>query len=138
LETSAPGVYTLGDVKGGPAFTHISYDDFRIIRTNLLEGGSATITNRQVPYTMFKDPDVLRFAGRRVGRDTRLHEGRRRRRDRPDPGLRGARDRGGEIMAMIQIAMLGKIPYRALRNAVFAHPTLAESLNTLFSSVEAR
>src|ERR671911_298565 len=132
LETSAPGVYALGDVKGGPAFTHISYDDFRIIRTNLLEGGSATITNRQVPYTMFKDPDVLRFAGRRVGRDTRLHEGRRRRRDRPDPGLRGARDRGGEIMAMIQIAMLGKIPYRALRNAVFAHPTLAESLNTLF------
>ena len=49
LETSVPGVYAIGDVKGGPAFTHISYDDFRIIRTNLLEGGSATIADRRSP-----------------------------------------------------------------------------------------
>ena len=60
LETSAPGVYALGDVKGGPAFTHISYDDFRIIRTNLLQGGRACITDRLVPYTVFIDPQLGR------------------------------------------------------------------------------
>ena len=60
LETSAPGVYALGDVKGGPAFTHISYDDFRIIRTNLLQGGTARTTDRLVPYTVFIDPQLGR------------------------------------------------------------------------------
>ena len=60
LETNVEGVYALGDVKGGPAFTHISYDDFRIIRTNLLEGGDATISNRKVPYTVFIDPQLGR------------------------------------------------------------------------------
>src|SRR5205809_7820759 len=61
LETSVPGVYALGDVKGGPAFTHISYDDFRIIRTNLLEGGHATIRDRLVPNTVFIDPQLGRI-----------------------------------------------------------------------------
>src|SRR5207247_3615457 len=62
LETSAPGVYALGDVKGGPAFTHISYDDFRIIRTNLLEGGHDTIRDRLMPITLFIDPNLGRIA----------------------------------------------------------------------------
>src|SRR5438876_1352347 len=61
LETNVPGVYALGDVKGGPAFTHISYDDFRIIRTNLLEHGNATIRDRLVPYTVFIDPQLGRI-----------------------------------------------------------------------------
>jgi pyruvate/2-oxoglutarate dehydrogenase complex dihydrolipoamide dehydrogenase (E3) component len=61
LETSAPGVYALGDVKGGPAFTHISYDDYRIIRTNLLQGGSACITDRLLPYAVFIDPQLGRM-----------------------------------------------------------------------------
>src|SRR5881296_822298 len=61
LETSVPGVYALGDVKGGPAFTHISYDDFRIIRTNLLEGGHATTADRLVPNTVFIDPQLGRI-----------------------------------------------------------------------------
>src|SRR5436309_8551182 len=61
LETTVPGVYALGDVKGGPAFTHISYDDFRIIRTNLLEGGHATIRDRLVPNTVFIDPQLGRI-----------------------------------------------------------------------------
>jgi pyruvate/2-oxoglutarate dehydrogenase complex dihydrolipoamide dehydrogenase (E3) component len=163
LETSAPGVYALGDVKGGPAFTHISYDDFRIIRTNLLEGGNATITNRQVPYTMFIDPqlgriglseqeardqglDVLvaKIPMSYVSRAVELGETRGFMKAVVDAGtgrILGCAVlgiEGGEIMAMIQIAMLGNLPYTALRNAVFAHPTLAESLNTLFSSVEAR
>ncbi len=163
LETSAPGVYALGDVKGGPAFTHISYDDFRIIRTNLLEGGNATTTNRQVPYTMFIDPQLGRIGlseqqARDEGRDVlvgkipmsyvsravELGETRGLMKAVVDAetgrilGCAVLGIEGGEIMAMIQIAMLGKMPYTALRDAVFAHPTLAESLNTLFSSVEAR
>src|SRR5579863_9372464 len=60
LETNVPGIYALGDVKGGPAFTHISYDDFRVIRTNLLEHGSASIHDRLVPYTVFIDPQLGR------------------------------------------------------------------------------
>src|SRR5258708_32090988 len=60
LETNVPGIYALGDVKGGPAFTHISYDDFRILRTNLLEHGSASTRDRLVPYTIFIDPQLGR------------------------------------------------------------------------------
>src|SRR5437764_3788016 len=61
LETNVPGVYALGDIKGGPAFTHISYDDFRIIRTNLLEHGNASTHDRMVPYTVFIDPQLGRI-----------------------------------------------------------------------------
>lgn len=60
LETSGSGIYALGDIKGGPAFTHISYDDFRIIRANLLQKGSASTKDRQVPYTVFIDPQLGR------------------------------------------------------------------------------
>jgi pyruvate/2-oxoglutarate dehydrogenase complex dihydrolipoamide dehydrogenase (E3) component len=161
LETSVPGVYALGDVKGGPAFTHISYDDFRIIRTNLLEGGDATIADRPVPYTIFIDPQLGRIGlseqeARSQGRDvliatlpmnyvTRAIEMGETRGfmkaviDAETDRILGCAVlgiEGGEIMAMIQIAMMGNLPYTALRDAVFAHPTLAESLNTLFSTVE--
>src|SRR5829696_1260170 len=161
LETSVPGVYALGDVKGGPAFTHISYDDFRIIRTNLLEGGSATIADRLVPYTMFIDPQLGRIGlseqeARDQGHDVRkakvpmtyvtraveMGETRGFMKAVVDAGngrILGCAVlgiEGGEIMAMIQIAMMGNLPYTVLRDAVFAHPTLSESLNTLFSSVE--
>ncbi len=161
LKTNVEGVYALGDVKGGPAFTHISYDDFRIIRTNLLEDGSATIADRQVPYVMFIDPQLGRIGlsereardqGRNVliakmpmnyvSRAIELGETRGFMKAVIDAetdqilGCAVLGIEGGEIMAMIQIAMLGNLPYTALRDAVFAHPTLAESLNTLFSRVE--
>src|SRR5208282_2376717 len=60
LETNVAGIYALGDIKGGPAFTHISYDDFRVIRTNLIEKGTASIDGRLVPYTVFIDPQLGR------------------------------------------------------------------------------
>lgn len=157
LETNVAGIYALGDVKGGPAFTHISYDDFRIIRTNLLEGGNATTTNRLVPYTVFIDPQLGRVGlseaeandqGRAirvakmpmnyVARALEVDEARGLMKVIVDVdteqilGVAVLGLEGGEIMAMLQIAMMGKLPYTALRDAVFAHPTLAEALNNLF------
>jgi pyruvate/2-oxoglutarate dehydrogenase complex dihydrolipoamide dehydrogenase (E3) component len=162
LETSTPGVYALGDVKGGPAFTHISYDDFRVIRTNLLQNGRACITDRPVPYTVFIDPQLGRIGlsereARRLGRPVRVaripmsHVARALELDEsrgfmkalvdPDTGhILGAAVlgiEGGELMAMLQLAMMGQVTCDRLRDAVFAHPTLAESLNTLFSTLDA-
>jgi pyruvate/2-oxoglutarate dehydrogenase complex dihydrolipoamide dehydrogenase (E3) component len=162
LETSAPGVYALGDVKGGPAFTHISYDDFRIIRTNLLQSGNATTMARPIPYTVFIDPQLGRIGltereARKEGRSFRiaqlpmsqvaraleLSESRGVIKvlvDAETGCLLGATVlgiEGGELMATLQVAMMGNVPYHKLRDAIFAHPTLAESLNNLFSNLEA-
>ena len=161
LATSAAGVYALGDVKGGPAFTHISYDDFRIIRDNLLRGGSRTTGDRPVPYTVFIDPQLGRVGltereARKAGRDYRVasmpmsNVARALEMDEPrglmkvlvDPATRrllGAAVlgvEGGEIMATLQLAMMGDLPYDRLRDGVFAHPTLAEALNNLFSTLD--
>ncbi len=161
LETNVPGIYALGDIKGGPAFTHISYDDFRIIRTNLLEKGNASIHGRLVPYTVFIDPQLGRIGlseadARAQGRDIKVakmpmnyvaralevDESRGFMKAVVDAGtgqILGAAIlgiEGGEIMAMLEVAMMGKVPYTVLRDAVFAHPTLAESLNNLFTGLE--
>jgi pyruvate/2-oxoglutarate dehydrogenase complex dihydrolipoamide dehydrogenase (E3) component len=157
LETSAPGVFVLGDIKGGPAFTHISYDDFRIIRTNVIEKRSASIKDRLVPYTLFIDPQLgrvgmseteARATGHKirvakmpmsyVARALELDESRGLMKvivDAESSQMLGAAIlgiEGGEIMAQVQLAMMGKLPYTVLKDAVFAHPTLAESLNNLF------
>jgi pyruvate/2-oxoglutarate dehydrogenase complex dihydrolipoamide dehydrogenase (E3) component len=161
LETNVPGIYALGDVKGGPAFTHVSYDDFRIVRTNLLEGTDATTADRLVPYTVFIDPQLGRIGlseqeaqarGRTfhvakmpmsyVARALEVDEARGFMKAVVDAdthqilGCAVLSIEGGEIMAMMQIAMMGKVPYTALRDAVFAHPTLAESLNNLFATID--
>jgi pyruvate/2-oxoglutarate dehydrogenase complex dihydrolipoamide dehydrogenase (E3) component len=161
LETSIPGIYALGDVKGGPAFTHISYDDFRIIRTNLLEGGNASIMGRLVPYTVFIDPQLGRIGlseteARAEGRNIRIaklpmeHVARAIEVGETRGFMKVVVDavtnqilgcavlgiEGGEIMSMLEIAMLGRVPYTVLRDAVFAHPTLAESLNNLFMAMD--
>jgi len=161
LETNVPGVYALGDVKGGPAFTHVSYDDYRVIQSNLLDGGNATISDRLIPYTVFIDPQLGRVGlseaeAREQGRDVlvgtmpmsyvaralEMDESRGMMKVVVDAGtgrILGCAVlgiEGGEIMAMIQIAIMGGLSYTALRDGMFAHPTLAESLNTLFASVD--
>ena len=158
LETSVSGIWALGDVKGGPAFTHISYDDFRIIRTNLLEGGGATTTGRLVPYVVFLDPQLgrvglsereARAEGLDVGvftmpmnyvaRALELDESRGFMKALVDRatdrivGFAALGTDGGELMAIVEVAMMGGVTASTLRNTVFAHPTLAESLNNLFA-----
>jgi pyruvate/2-oxoglutarate dehydrogenase complex dihydrolipoamide dehydrogenase (E3) component len=162
LETNVPGIYALGDVKGGPAFTHISYDDFRIIRTNLLEGGNATTHGRFVPYTVYIDPQLgrvglseteARAQGRRirVAKMPMAYVARALEMDEPRGFMKAIVDadtnqilgytalgvEGGELMSMVEIAMMGKVPYTTLRDGIFAHPTLAEALNNLFAAVDA-
>jgi pyruvate/2-oxoglutarate dehydrogenase complex dihydrolipoamide dehydrogenase (E3) component len=161
LETSAPRTYAVGDVKGGPAFTHISYDDFRILRTNLLRGGKATTTGRQVPYTVFIDPPLGRIgmtereageAGRtvrvarlpmsKVARAVEMGEPRGFMKalvDAESGSLLGAAVlgvEGGETTALIEVAMMGDLPYTVLKNAIFTHPILAEALNNLFMALD--
>jgi pyruvate/2-oxoglutarate dehydrogenase complex dihydrolipoamide dehydrogenase (E3) component len=157
LETSAAEIYALGDIKGGPAFTHISYDDFRILRTNLIEKGSASTEGRMVPYTLYIDPQLGRVGITenearaqnkkvRVARMPMTAVARALETDETRGFMKAIVDaesgqvlgaavlgiEGGEIMSMLQIAMMGKLPYSALHNATFAHPALAESLNNLF------
>jgi pyruvate/2-oxoglutarate dehydrogenase complex dihydrolipoamide dehydrogenase (E3) component len=161
LETTHQGVYAMGDVKGGPAFTHISYDDFRILKTNILEDHKVTITERQLPYTVFIDPQLGRiglnekqamanglqfkkatYQMRYVGRAIEIGQTKGLMKviiDKTTDQVLGASILGvdgGEVMSMIQIAMMGKLSYKKLRDAIFAHPTLAESLNSLFNQVQ--
>jgi len=161
LEASAPGVYAVGDVTGEPAFTHISYDDYRILRANLLDGGSLSRAGRLVPYTVFIDPQLGRVGtseqeARQAGRKVRVARmpmnwvARALEVAEPRGFMKAVVDgdtdqilgcavlgiEGGELMAMIEIAMMGALPYTALRDAVFAHPLLAESLNNLFSNFQ--
>jgi pyruvate/2-oxoglutarate dehydrogenase complex dihydrolipoamide dehydrogenase (E3) component len=158
LETNVEGVYALGDIKEGPAFTHISYDDFRILRTNLLEKGNATTENRFVPYTVFIDPQLGRVGmteseARAQGKNFRVakmpmsYVARALEVDESRGFMKAIVDaesnqilgaailgiEGGEIMSMLELAMMGHLPFTALREATFAHPTLAESLNNLFT-----
>ena len=163
LETSTPGIYAFGDVKGGPAFTHIAFDDFRILRANLLMGMDATTAGRMVPYTVFIDPQLGRIGlseseaqaqGRAIrvaklpmdymapSRAREMGETRGFMKvivDAENEQILGAAIlgiEGGEIASVLQVAMMGKLPYTALRDGIFSHPTLAESLNDLFMSMD--
>ncbi|MCL7454269.1 MAG: FAD-dependent oxidoreductase, partial [Anaerolineae bacterium] len=161
LETNVAGVYALGDVKGGPAFTHISYDDYRILRTNLLEGGDATTKGQLVPYVVYIDPQLGRIGltekeAQSQGLDYRVAKipmtwvARALETDETRGLMKAIVDaetdqilgaailgiEGGEVMTVLQMAMMGGVPYTAIRDGVFAHPTLAESLNNLFMAVE--
>ncbi len=158
LETNVPGIYAVGDVNGGPAFTHISYDDFRILRANLIEGKSVTTKDRILPYTVYIDPQLGRIGlTERAARERRLdfrtfkmpmsHVARALEMDETRGFIKALVDNGtgqilgaavlgvegGELCAVIQMGMMGGLRYEVLRDAIFAHPTLAESLNNLFA-----
>ena len=162
LETNVPGVYALGDVNGGPQFTHISYDDYRIIRANLLDGGATTTKDRFVPYTVFIDPQLGRIGlteddAKARGLEIRLaklpmsYVARAIEMGETRGFIKAVVDaktnqilgcavlgaEGGELMAMFEIAMMGRVPYTILKEAIFAHPTMAESLNSLFMAMDA-
>ena len=157
LETNVPGIYALGDVKGGPAFTHISYDDYRIVQANLLHGERRSIKDRILPYTVFIDPQlgrigltekeaseqnlkirVAKMPMTSVARALETAETRGFMKIIVDPDseqILGAAIlgiEGGEIATIVQIAMQGKLKYTALRDGIFSHPTLSESLNNVF------
>jgi pyruvate/2-oxoglutarate dehydrogenase complex dihydrolipoamide dehydrogenase (E3) component len=161
LETSVPGVYATGDVKGGPAFTHLSYDDYRILRANLIKHEKASIRGRIVPYTMFIDPQLgrvgvtereataqgraIRVAKLPMGAVVRAIETGETRGfmkvivDAASGQILGCAvlgSEGGEIMTIIQVAMLGELSYTEMADAIFTHPLFAEGLNTLFEMFE--
>lgn len=161
LETTAPGIYALGDVKGGPAFTHISYNDYTIVYRNLIEGTDFNINDRPVPYCMFTDPQLGRVGiseqeARKQGLNIKvatlpmeyvargIETGETRGMmkavvDTDTKQILGAAiigEQGGETMTILQMAMEGGITYDRIRYCVFAHPLYAESLNNLFMAID--
>lgn len=158
---AAPGIWALGDVKGGPAFTHIAYDDARILRDILLHNKNRSIKDRQVPYVVFTDPQLGRIGMTECEAREKNLKYRVAKIAINDTarGIESGQDRGflkalvgednqilggaffcyegGEIIAALQIAMLGHLPYTALRDGIFAHPTQVESLNNLFLKLDA-
>lgn len=161
LETSVQHVYALGDVKGGPAFTHISYNDYVVIADNLLNKGQQSIKGRIIPYCMFTDPQlgrvgiteteaqeqgldylVAKIPMKNVARAIETDETRGFMKavvDRKTKQILGATiigEEGGEVMSVLQMAMMGKLTYEDIRYAIFAHPLYAESLNNLFMALD--
>jgi pyruvate/2-oxoglutarate dehydrogenase complex dihydrolipoamide dehydrogenase (E3) component len=161
LETSVEGIWAIGDVKGGPALTHISYDDYRILQRNLFGPGGSTADDRIVPYVVFIDPEMARVGlsereAREAGYDVKIASipmssvARALEADETRGLMKAVIEArsgkilgatvlgisGGEVMAIIQLAMITGAPYMTLRDAPFSHPTVAESLNNLFSQVE--
>jgi pyruvate/2-oxoglutarate dehydrogenase complex dihydrolipoamide dehydrogenase (E3) component len=161
LETTALGIWAMGECAGSPQFTHAAFDDFRVVRDNLA-GGKRTTHGRLVPYCVFIDPELAR-----VGLNE--SEARQKRMDvrvvtLPMASVLRARSLGemrgfmkalldthsdrilgftmlgpeaGEVGAVVQTAMLAGLPYTGLRDAIFTHPTMAEGLNVLFANVPA-
>ena len=161
LETTAPDVWALGECAGSPQFTHVSEDDFRIVKDNLA-GGKRSTRNRLIPYCMFTDPP-LAHVGLSEGEAQRKGVAVRVAKIPTSAVLRaqaiceqqgflkllvGSDDRilgftmigsgAGEVMAVVQMAMLAGMPYSAMSEAILAHPTMAEGLGFLLASIPAR
>jgi pyruvate/2-oxoglutarate dehydrogenase complex dihydrolipoamide dehydrogenase (E3) component len=159
LQTDAQGLWAIGEVAGSPQFTHISVDDFRVVHTNLT-GGNRVTTGRQVPYCLFTDPELARIGLNEMEAKAQniayrlfkipMEANLRARTLSETRGFLKAlvatdSDRilgftafgvgAGEIMSAVQMAMIGELPYTALRDAVLTHPTLVEGLMSLFSSM---
>jgi dihydrolipoamide dehydrogenase len=161
LETNVSGIYALGDVKGGPAFTHISYNDYLIVCKNILDNDHKTTEGRPVPYCIFTDPElgrvgiteeeakkkglnfkVAKLPMHHVARGIEIGETKGFMKAVVDVdskqilGVSILGAEGGEIMSLLQVAMLGKVTYTQLRENIFAHPTLSESVNNLFMTLD--
>lgn len=163
LQTNIPHIYALGDVHGGPAFTHISYDDFRIIKANMLTSPAPspplTTTDRQVPYVVYTDPQLGHIGLHEHEAKAKYGDDAIKTATMPMTSVARALEtdetrglmkavvhaesgqilgftclglEGGEIMSIVQTAMMGKLSYTVLQNAIYAHPTLAESLNNVW------
>jgi pyruvate/2-oxoglutarate dehydrogenase complex dihydrolipoamide dehydrogenase (E3) component len=161
LETTAPGIWALGDVKGGPAFTHISYNDYQIVFANVAEGKKVSTANRYVPYSLFTDPQLGRVGltekqARQTGRKLKIgaypmaNVARAIERDEAAGMMKlivdAATDRilgaailateGGELIQILGALMLADAPYTVLKDAVYIHPTLAEGFFGLMDAVK--
>lgn len=161
LETNVKGIYALGDVNGGPAFTHIAYNDYVLVYQNLFEGTDQNTLERQLPYCMFTDPQLGRIGltekealdrgyNIKVAKMPMAHVARAVETGQSLGVMKAVVDansrlilgaailgeEGGEIMTVIQMAMAGGIPYDKLKYFIFAHPTFSESLNNLFMKLE--
>jgi pyruvate/2-oxoglutarate dehydrogenase complex dihydrolipoamide dehydrogenase (E3) component len=162
LETTTPDVWAIGECAGSPQFTHVSFDDFRIIRDNLA-GANRTTRDRLIPFCMFTDPELarvglseieaqhqgieVRVAKLPMSAVLRTHTIDERQgfmkavvaaRDDRILGFTMIGTEAGEVMPVVQMAMLAGLPYTALRDAVLTHPTMAEGLGPLFSNVPPR
>jgi len=162
LETTAANVWAMGDCAGSPQFTHAAYNDFRVVHDNL-NGGNRTTKDRLVPFCMFTDPELARVGrneseARRDGVEYRLARMamadvlRTRTVSQPRGFLKmliGARSdeilgftafgvEASELMAAVQTAIVGRMPFTMLRDAIFTHPTVSEGLVFLLGQVERR
>jgi dihydrolipoamide dehydrogenase len=161
LETNVPGIWALGDVKGGPAFTHISFNDYQIVYANLVEGKNLTTDHRLVPYAVFTDPQLgrvglsekeARAAGHKlkVGKIPMAWVARAIERDETAGLMKVVVDadtdrilgaailaaEGGELVQILEFVMLAGAPYRLLKGAIYIHPTLAEGFWALMEEVK--
>lgn len=161
LETTADGVWALGDVTGGEPFTHTAYDDFRVVRSHLMGDGERSTDDRITTYAMFTDPQLGRVGmtesdARESGRSVRVAKlpmsraARAQEMDETRGFMKAVVDadtdeilgasvlgvEGGETAMALKLAMMGGLPYPEVRDAVLAHPTLAESLNNLFMTLD--
>jgi pyruvate/2-oxoglutarate dehydrogenase complex dihydrolipoamide dehydrogenase (E3) component len=159
LATSAPNIWAIGEVAGTPMFTHASFDDYRVLKSQLA-GGNLTTRDRVIPYAMFLEPELARIGinesdAQRQGIAVRVAK-------LPMASIPRARTTGdthgfmkaivdtqsdrilgftmlgsnaGEVVATVQMAMLGNLPYTAIRDAILSHPTIAEGLNMLFAKI---
>ncbi len=160
LRTTAANVYAIGDCTGGPQFTHASWDDYRILLANVLHDAGRSTAGRLMPYTLFIDPELGRVGlteeqARAQGFEVQVATLPAAKIPRANTAgeteglLKAVVDRAtgqilgcslfchsaGEVMSVVQMAMLGKVPYTAVRDTVFTHPTMAESLNLLFAGL---
>ena len=160
LETTADGVWALGDVNGGPQFTHASFDDYRIVKANVFEGGGRTTTDRLIPFTLFTEPELARVGltegeARREGFEIRVVKlsiaaiPRAKTMSETRGFIKAVIDaktnrilgcailsiEAGEMLGTVQMAMIAGLPFTALRDAVLSHPTMVEGFNSLFAGI---